>query len=259
MPDAGATDSIALAAGAFRTGVQTLINEALAPLSSRIVLMTGNLDGVGTNGRITYLAGHDYSLDLPISANPKTNGVRLLLNALLASVCATTEPQADMTVAVSAPAETNTDITYTLTYANPGARAVEHVRLVDPLPAGTSFSSATGGGTHGAGVVTWNLGTVAAGASGSVTVTVAKPARGQYTNTPEIRFAHTTVRRVVATPAVTDVGVRRVAAPATFDLGSLPTGAHVTRSLTITNPARRTTTASPSRSTTSSSPAATSP
>ena len=35
----------------------------------------------------------------------------------------------------------------------------------DPLPAGTSFVSATGGGTFSNGTVTWNLGTIAAGSA----------------------------------------------------------------------------------------------
>ncbi|HZM71074.1 MAG TPA: dockerin type I domain-containing protein, partial [Candidatus Cryosericum sp.] len=40
--------------------------------------------------------------------------------------------------------------------------------LTDALPANTTFVSATGGGTLSAGVVTWNLGTLNAGASSSV-------------------------------------------------------------------------------------------
>lgn len=64
-------------------------------------------------------------------------------------------------------------ITYTLSYANYGGTAASGVVITDTLAAGTSFTGATGGGSHASGVVTWNLGAVAAGASGSVTVTVA--------------------------------------------------------------------------------------
>src|SRR5438309_1416690 len=44
--------------------------------------------------------------------------------------------------------------------------------LSDAIPAGTSFVSATGGGTPTAGVVGWNLTTITAGANKSVTLVV---------------------------------------------------------------------------------------
>ncbi|HTF96793.1 MAG TPA: hypothetical protein VL995_11720 [Cellvibrio sp.] len=63
------------------------------------------------------------------------------------------------------------NVTYTLTYQNTGGTSAANVVLTDTLPDGMTYSSVTGGGSHSSGVVTWNLGTVAAGASGSVTVT----------------------------------------------------------------------------------------
>jgi uncharacterized repeat protein (TIGR01451 family) len=62
--------------------------------------------------------------------------------------------------------------TFTLSYANVGTAAATSVTLTDTIPAGFTFVSATGGGTAAAGVVTWNLGSVAAGATGSVQVTL---------------------------------------------------------------------------------------
>src|SRR5207249_3856148 len=47
------------------------------------------------------------------------------------------------------------------------------VVITDTVPANTSFVSATGGGTQAAGVVTWNIGALAAGASTSVQLVVA--------------------------------------------------------------------------------------
>ena len=44
--------------------------------------------------------------------------------------------------------------------------------VTDDVPAGTSFVSADGGGLEAAGTVTWNLGTMADGASATVHVTV---------------------------------------------------------------------------------------
>jgi len=59
-------------------------------------------------------------------------------------------------------------IDYTLTYANNGAADALSVRIVDAVPAGSTFVSASAGGSHQAGVVTWNVGDVPAGASGQV-------------------------------------------------------------------------------------------
>ena len=68
---------------------------------------------------------------------------------------------------------TGSTIVYTLSYSNAGGDAdASGVVLKDTLPAGVTFVSASNGGTLASGVVTWNIGTVAAGASASVTVTV---------------------------------------------------------------------------------------
>lgn len=63
-------------------------------------------------------------------------------------------------------------ITYTLNYANYGTASASSVVLTDTLPAGTSYSSCSDSCLQSSGTITWNIGTVAAGASGSRTVTV---------------------------------------------------------------------------------------
>jgi uncharacterized repeat protein (TIGR01451 family) len=70
------------------------------------------------------------------------------------------------------PVTAGDDLTYAITVHNEGSGPAQNVTLSDPIPAGTSFSSATGGGTLGGGTVTWNLGSIAAGGSTSVTLTV---------------------------------------------------------------------------------------
>ena len=63
-------------------------------------------------------------------------------------------------------------VTYTLTYNNSDWEAISSSQLIDTLGPGVTFVSATGGGVHSNGVVTWNIGTLGSNASGSRTVTV---------------------------------------------------------------------------------------
>ena len=65
-------------------------------------------------------------------------------------------------------------ITYTLAYSNLGPAPSEQAKITDKLPAGVTFVSLTGPGTYNASTrtVTWNIGTVAVLADGSVQLTV---------------------------------------------------------------------------------------
>lgn len=56
-----------------------------------------------------------------------------------------------------ATAAPGTEIAYTLIIANEGTTAATSVLVVDTLPTGTSFSSASSGGSAAGGVVTWNI------------------------------------------------------------------------------------------------------
>src|SRR3989441_739252 len=64
------------------------------------------------------------------------------------------------------------NLTYTLSYSNTGNANATGVVLTDTVPANTTFVSATAGGTLASGVVTWSVGNLAAGASGSVQMVV---------------------------------------------------------------------------------------
>jgi uncharacterized repeat protein (TIGR01451 family) len=65
-------------------------------------------------------------------------------------------------------------VTYTLAYTNAGPATSRNAKLTDILPSEVSFVSATGGGKYQAAAhtVTWSLGAVPAGTSGSRTLTV---------------------------------------------------------------------------------------
>jgi cysteine-rich repeat protein len=72
------------------------------------------------------------------------------------------------TLAASAPSSAGigADVTVTLTYGNSGDGALEGTVISAPVPAGTTFSSAADGGALADDTVTWNVGTVVAGANG---------------------------------------------------------------------------------------------
>jgi len=94
---------------------------------------------------------------------------------------------AGLTITKSAPATVapGASLTYTITYGNTGGADATNVVIRDTVPTGTTFVSATDGGTEAGGVVTWNIGTVGTGVVGqtvSFTVTVTAPAGATVAN-----------------------------------------------------------------------------
>jgi uncharacterized repeat protein (TIGR01451 family) len=94
---------------------------------------------------------------------------------------------AGLTISKSAPATAPpaSSFTYTITYGNTGGADATGVVISDTVPVGTTFVSATDGGTEAGGVVTWNIGTVGAGVVGqtvSFTVMVTVPAGSTIAN-----------------------------------------------------------------------------
>lgn len=72
------------------------------------------------------------------------------------------------------PAVAGGQITYVLAYGNAGAGTADGVTITDVLPEGTTLvaGSITGGGVESSGTITWNLGSLAGTATGTVGFTV---------------------------------------------------------------------------------------
>ena len=72
------------------------------------------------------------------------------------------------------PVEKGAELTYTIDWSVTGNEPADNVVISDPLPFGTQFVSATGGGVYdpSTGTVTWNLGTQMTPQSGTVTLVV---------------------------------------------------------------------------------------
>lgn len=76
---------------------------------------------------------------------------------------------------------------FQITVSNTGDAEAVNVVVDDAIPAGMTFRSATDGGVSNGSTVTWNLGSIAPGASRSVSVSMAGNAIGTYTNTATAR------------------------------------------------------------------------
>ncbi len=98
----------------------------------------------------------------------------VLLALFGGSSSATLSGQSVLTISKSAPASmiSGRDLTYTITYGNNGSDNATGVAINDTLPPGTSFVSATEGGSLSSGVVTWNIGGLNAGITQTVSFAV---------------------------------------------------------------------------------------
>ncbi len=104
----------------------------------------------------------------------------------------TLTPSADLAVTNTDdldPVGVHRNLTYTLSVANAGPSDASGVTLTDTLPASTTFVSSTPGSptcTHAAGVVTCNLGALAAAGNSSVTVVATTNAPGNISNAASV-------------------------------------------------------------------------
>ncbi len=198
----GSEPAYALPAGSsyYDSGI-VMVRAAGAAIGVQDIWMTGYAGGgckitdddnqcTGAKGKVSYLGGHQYSVKTPISTNKTTQGTRLFLNSLYEAGCVTSDGQPDLTLFKDGQAITSSaDVTWSITYSNDGSGPALSMVLTDALPAGTTFVSASNGGTFANGTVTWNLGDVGAGGGNTVTVSVRLGALGTYVNRAEAAYS----------------------------------------------------------------------
>jgi uncharacterized repeat protein (TIGR01451 family) len=142
----------------------------------------------GANGAYTIVVTVD---------SPAANGTQLVNNAVLSdagkqiSDSWTSTVQSDYTLNVEKldnpdPVAKGAQLTYTINWSVSGNEPANGLKIVDILPFGLSFVSASNGGTYDATTrtVTWSLGNKLPGDSGSVTLVVQVPA--DYPNDQKI-------------------------------------------------------------------------
>ncbi|HEY6170580.1 MAG TPA: Ig-like domain-containing protein, partial [Verrucomicrobiae bacterium] len=99
-------------------------------------------------------------------------------------------PVADLVLTKTGPAAAvlpGANFDYTLTVANSGPSAASNLSVTDSLPANVTFVSASAGGVFSSGNVIWaSLGSLAAGGSTNLTLTVTAPLRGGITNAASV-------------------------------------------------------------------------
>lgn len=112
--------------------------------------------------------------------------------------------QPQLTVACEAPAKVfvGRDITYKFTVKNPGNCAASGATVTAPIPAGANFVSADNNGKAEAGKVVWNLGSVGAGETKTLTLKVKPTGMG---STPVTATASATCVPVATTNCSTEI------------------------------------------------------
>jgi uncharacterized repeat protein (TIGR01451 family) len=143
----------------------------------------------------------------------------------------------DLALSGSAPTSVTLgqSVTYTLLVTNGGAGGATGVTLTDTLPTGATFVSATGGVTPAGGVLTFAIGSLASGASDTVTIVVRPTAPASLTNNAAVRMDRTD-----PTPADNSLSLpTTVVVPDLALSGGAPAsvkvGQAVTYTLTVTN------------------------
>ncbi len=166
-------------------------------------------------GKISYLGGHAFSTNLPMSSNHGSQGARLFLNALFEADCVTTVGQPGLTLALDGPlavgaATLPVEVSYGARYENAGVGAALAVVLREQVGPGVTIVSATGA-TIAGDTASWAVGSVSglpqrAGdppASGSRPSTLRFAAYGDYTVTLDLAYQVGASARVVTPVTVT--------------------------------------------------------
>ena len=152
-----------------------------------------------------------------------------------------TPQQADLAVGktVSDPTPNVGDlITYTITVSNAGPDAATGVTVQDTLPAGLTFQSSTASqGSYDPGTGVWTVGTVAAGATQTLTITALVDSPGVQANTASVADADqfdpnpgNNTDTAEIDPQVADLALTKSVSDATPNVGD-----QITFTVTLTN------------------------
>ena len=181
-----ATSGGAFASGTVTWSIGTLLHGGTGSVSFTVQLYAVFPNGttlVTNSASITSVEGPSASDDVTttVTASPILSITKTLASSVsrtltnftnTATVNSTENPTGVASSDVQASVIKGTDLTYTINYANSGNSDASNVTITDMIPVGSIFVSATGPFTLSGGTVTWNIGLLPSGGSGSVTLTI---------------------------------------------------------------------------------------
>lgn len=172
--------------GEYLAGGVVMITEQGTPEGTRDVWMTGFLDGNcppdakecededgARVGKVSYLGGHEYTTDLPLSRSPESGGTRLFLQSLFEAPCATFEGQSIIELTMIGPTlTTDGSALFEIRYENVGGSVAVDVTIENPIPAGSTLVAAPEGAVA-EGLVTWEIGSLEPGTTDTIEIALA--------------------------------------------------------------------------------------
>ena len=181
-PFAGFTGSVSLSISGLPAGANASFNPTSVNItdatakSSTLSVTTGAGTPVGT---------------FPLTITAISGMLQHTANVSLRVVSATSADVAVSKTASPNPGVAGVALTYRVVMTNNGPATATNVNLTDTLPSGVSFGSAstTQGSCNGTGPVNCAIGTLANGASATVTIVVTPAGAGQLTNTASVTAA----------------------------------------------------------------------
>jgi len=153
----------------------------------------GPPDGQCNSGKVSYLGGHAYKTNVPMSSNGDSQGARLFLNALFEADCVSSVGQPDLSVSLSGdlvvPATSYpVERSYIASYTNGGRGFALDGVLTSLIPTDATLVDAEVGSTPVTDGVSWSVGSISGNPvlagdppeSGGRQVTVSFPSDGDY-------------------------------------------------------------------------------
>jgi hypothetical protein len=201
-----------------------MLTAAGTPIGTRDVWMTGYVGGAclidpkeeepdctaaNLVGKVSYLGGHRYSTNTPISRNADTQGTRLFLNSLFEADCATPLGQPASSVTLAGPRWTpEPRLSVSATVRNESRGLGHRAVLTLALPPGASFVSAhPAADTIGDddGLIAWDFGTLGPLSERTFTVTFDLPGFGTYRTDARLDYVVGVNARLVTADPLTTV------------------------------------------------------
>ncbi|HYC91438.1 MAG TPA: C25 family cysteine peptidase [Thermoanaerobaculia bacterium] len=231
-------------------------NPATNAATEIVTTLFGDITGNRTNHQIDIVnlgippgtiipAGHRLLWVFEFQSENQENNVTFRFDGTasqaFARICATpTRPSLSKSVDKPIAVPGVDQLTYTISYSNPGSGTIPNVVISDTLPPGTTYVSASPAPTSapavgGTGTVTWNIGNLGAGISGTRTITVATTAGMSGTTVTNTASLSSSATSTIQASATTELREPDVRITKTASASNLVPGQAFSYSIIVTN------------------------